>query len=83
MFKSGYEQSIKLLWIAGMVVWFPTVLLLMYRHSESQSYAQASLRSMQVIFVALFGTFWSIAGASWLARLRKTSGGPSTPAAGS
>jgi len=69
--KSGIEQSVKLLWSVGLVVWCPMVLLLWLRLYEAQTFAQASLGTRRLEFVAAIGMFWSLAGSLWLARLRK------------
>jgi hypothetical protein len=66
-------SSIKLLWIAGIVVWCPMVLLLLHRQYQAQTFVQASLAGARLTYVALIGSFWSLAGSLWLAKLRKTS----------
>jgi len=56
--KAGKEQWIKTVWVAGLAIWCATVVLLLKRIPEAQSFAQASSNSMRLTFVALFGTFW-------------------------
>jgi hypothetical protein len=71
---TGVQRSVNLswLWLAGLVVWCPMVLLLWWHLYEAQTFAQASLFSTRLAFVSTFGIFWSIAGARWQARLKKT-----------
>jgi hypothetical protein len=69
--KPGIGQSVKLLWYVGIVAWCPMVLLLWLRLYEAQTFAQASLGSRRLTFVAVIGMFWLLTGSLWLARLRK------------
>jgi hypothetical protein len=68
--KTGQERWVKRLWLAGLAVWGGTILVLLQRLPEAQTYSQASLGSMRLGTVAFIGVFWSLSGAWWLRRLR-------------
>jgi membrane protein DedA with SNARE-associated domain len=72
MSKAGIEKSVFLLWFMGACVWCPMVLVLWWYGYESQTFAQASFNSTRLEMVAGIGTLWSVVGAVWLAKLRKT-----------
>jgi hypothetical protein len=72
MSKIGIEKSVMLLWFMGTCVWCPMVLVLWLQGYETQTFAQASLNSTRLLFVSGIGVLWSLAGAVWLAKLRKT-----------
>jgi hypothetical protein len=65
------EQPVKWLWIMGIVVWFLVIALLWRQLYGAQTFAQASLNSTRLSFVSAIGIFWSLAGAFWLARLKR------------
>jgi hypothetical protein len=72
MSKAGIEKSIKL------YGWWASVSGVQWSRSyggtynEAQTFAQASLNSTRLGLVSAFGIFWSLAGAAWLAKLKKT-----------
>jgi hypothetical protein len=68
--KTGIEKSVILLWFIGTCV--SMVLVLWWHGHETQTFAQASLNSTRLLFVSGTGVLWSLAGAVWLAKLRKT-----------
>jgi len=68
---TGVNQSLKWIWIAGVVLWFAAYLFLSWRHEHAETFAQASYYSMRLVFVALFLTLWGIAPALWQARQKK------------
>jgi hypothetical protein len=70
--KTGIEQPVKWLWIAGIVVWCLMIVLQLRHLYGAQTFAQASLNSTRLGFVSAIGVFWSLAGSFWLARLKKT-----------
>ena len=72
MSKNGIEKSAKLLWVLGNCVWCPMVLILWWHGYQAQTFAQASLNSTRLGLVSAIGIFWSLAGAAWLAKLKKT-----------
>jgi membrane protein DedA with SNARE-associated domain len=72
MSKTGIEKSVRALWVVGIGVWCPTVALLGWHLGEAQTFAQASLNSTRLELVSGIGVLWSLAGAAWLAKLRKT-----------
>ena len=72
MSKTGIEKSVKLLWVVGIGVWGSMVALLWWHLYEAQTFAQASLNSTRLGLVSAIGIFWSLAGAAWLAKLKKT-----------
>jgi hypothetical protein len=72
MSNVGTEASLKVLWMAGTCVWCPMILVLWWHGYEAQTFAQASLNFTRLGVVSCIGVFWSVAGAAWLAKLRKT-----------
>jgi|HubBroStandDraft_1064217.scaffolds.fasta_scaffold1577241_2 hypothetical protein len=72
MSKTGIEKWVMLWWFIGTCVWCPMMLVLWRHGLETQTFAQASLNSTRLLFVSSIGVLWSIAGAVWLAKLRKT-----------
>jgi hypothetical protein len=72
MSKTGIERSVKLLWVVGTCVWCPMVALLWWHGYEAQTFAHASLNSTRLGLVSGIRVLWSLAGAVWLAKLRKT-----------
>ena len=71
MSKTGMEKSVKILWVVGNCLWCSMVPLLWWHTYEAQTAAQASLNSTRLLFVSGIGGLWSLAGAAWLAKLRK------------
>ena len=71
MSKTGIEKSVKILWVVGNCLWCSMVPLLWWHAYEAQTAAQASLNSTRLLFVSGTGGLWSLAGAAWLAKLRK------------
>ena len=69
---TGIEKTVVLLYFIGTCVWCPMMLVLWWHGHESQTFAQASLNSTGLLGVSSLGVLWSIAGAMWLAELRKT-----------
>lgn len=69
--RPGVERLIRLIWYAGIAVWCPMVLFLLWRLPNAQSYAEASLLSTRLGFIAGFGCLWSVAGAIWQAKVKK------------
>jgi hypothetical protein len=69
---TGTEKTVVLLYFIGTCVWCPMMLVLWWRGHETQTFAPASLNSTRLLCVSSFGVLWSIAGAVWLAKLRKT-----------
>ena len=67
----GIEKAVILLYFMGTCVWCPMVLVLWWHGHETQTVAQASLNSTRLLFVCGIGVLWSLAGAVWLAKLRK------------
>ena len=67
----GIEKAVILLYFKGTCVWCPMVLVLWWHGHETQTVAQASLNSARLLCVSGIGVLWSIAGAVWLAKLRK------------
>jgi Na+/melibiose symporter-like transporter len=74
MSKNGIEKSAKLLWVLGNCVWCPMVLILWWHGYQAQTFAQASLSIAQLGTVSGIGAIWSIVGAVWLSKSRKTRG---------
>ena len=74
MSKTGIEKSVKLLWVVGIGVWGSMVALLWWHLYEAQTFAQASLSIAQLGTVSGIGAIWSIVGAVWLSKSRKTRG---------
>jgi hypothetical protein len=72
MSKTGVEKSVKLLWFVGNCFWCPMVLVLWWHGYEAQTFAQASRNITWLGMVSGMGACWSVAGAAWLAKLRKT-----------
>jgi hypothetical protein len=70
--ETGIQKSIMFLWFIGICVWCPMSLFLWWHGHEAQTFAQASLNSTRLLTVSSTGVLWSLAGAVWLARLRKT-----------
>ena len=68
---TGIEKTVILLYFMGTCVWCPMVLVLWWHGHEAQTVAQASLNSTRLLFAIGIGIFWSLAGAVWLAKLRK------------
>jgi hypothetical protein len=68
---TGIEKTVILLYFMGTCVWCPMVLVLWWHGHEAQTVAQASLYSTWLLFASGIGIFWSLAGAVWLAKLRK------------
>jgi hypothetical protein len=71
MSKTGIEKSVMLVWFMGTCVWCPILLVLWWHGHEAQTFAQASLNSTRLLCVSGIGVLWSLAGAVWLAKLRK------------
>jgi hypothetical protein len=69
--KTSIEKSVILLRFIGTCVWCPMVLVLWWHGHETQTFAQASLNSTRLLFVSGTGVLWSLAGAVWLAKLKK------------
>ena len=70
--KTAMEKLAKILWAAGNCVWCPMVLLVWWHGHESQTLARASLKATQLEMVSGIGVLWLVAGAVWLAKLRRT-----------
>ena len=68
--KTGMEESVKLLWLAGNCFWCAMIPLLWWRGYEAQTAAQASLATTRLEMVAGFGGIWAVTGAVWLAKHR-------------
>jgi len=68
---TGMEKTVTFFYFLGTCVWCPMVLVLWWHGHETQTVAQASLNSTRLLFVCGIGVLWSIAGAVWLAKLRK------------
>ena len=71
MSKISVEKWVKLLWVVGTCLWCSMIPLLWWHGYEAQTAAQASLNSTRLLFVSGIGGLWSLAGAAWLAKLRK------------
>lgn len=71
MRMTGVNQSLKWIWIAGVVLWFGAALLLFWNHGKAETFAQASSYYTRIVPISLFGTFWGIAPALWQARQKK------------
>jgi hypothetical protein len=72
MSKTGIEKSVKLFWVVGYCIWVPMVAVLWWHGYEAQTAAQASFNMTRLETVSVIGVIWSVAGAAWLAKLRKT-----------
>lgn len=72
MSKTGIEKSAKLFWLVGCCIWVPMILVLWWHGYEAQTAAQASLSITRLGVVSGIGVIWSVVGAAWLAKLRKT-----------
>ncbi len=72
MFKTAIERPVRLWWIVGNCIWCPLILVLWWHAYESQTFAQASLTVTWLEAVSSIGVLWSVIGAVWLAKLRKT-----------
>jgi hypothetical protein len=70
--KTGIEKLVKILWVVGNCVWCPMVLVLWWHGHESQTFARASFNATRLEMVSGIGVLWLVAGAVWLAKLRKT-----------
>jgi hypothetical protein len=70
--KTATEESVMLLWFIGTCIWCPILLLLWWHGHEALTVAEASLNSSRLLIVSSTGVLWSVAGAVWLAKLRKT-----------
>ena len=73
--KTGLEKSVvlfMLVWFMGTCVWCPMVLVLWWHGYETQTFAQASLNSTRLLCVSSAGVLWSVAGAVWLAKHKRT-----------
>jgi hypothetical protein len=70
--KIGIEVLFKLLWVAGSCLWCSMVLFLWWHGYEAQTAAQASLNITRLGMISGIGILWSVAGAAWLAKHRKT-----------
>jgi hypothetical protein len=68
---TGVEKCVMGIWIAGIVVWFPTALLLWWQGYHAQTFAQAALSNQRLGFVSGLGSLWMFAGIVWRARLKK------------
>jgi hypothetical protein len=68
---AGIEKKVIILYFIGTCVWCPMMLVLWWYGREAQTFAQASLNSTRLACVSGFGVLWSIAGAVWLAKLRR------------
>jgi hypothetical protein len=71
MQTTGIKRSLKILWIAGVVVLATTISILLWRQGHADSYAQASFISSRLMFVSSVTVFWAIAPAIWRARHNK------------
>ena len=69
---TGIEKSVVLLYFIGTCIWCPMVLVLWWHGHEAQTFAQASLNSTRLLYLSGTGILWSLVGAVWLAKLRKT-----------
>jgi hypothetical protein len=65
------EKSVMLVWFLGTCVWCPILIVVWLHGYKAQTFAQASLNRTRLAWVSGFGVVWSVAGAVWLAKLRK------------
>jgi len=72
MSEPGTEKSVKLWWVVGNCLWCSLVSLLWWHGYEAQTAAQASLNITRLGMVSGIGALWSVAGAAWLVKHRKT-----------
>jgi hypothetical protein len=72
MSKTAIEKSVRLLWVVGNFLWCSMAPLLWWHGYEAQTAAQASLNITRLGMVSGIGALWSVVGAVWLAKYRKT-----------
>jgi hypothetical protein len=70
---TGVNQSLKWIWIAGMVMWLAAMFFLLWKQYNARMCAcgHASSDYMRIVPVSLFGTFWASAAALWRARQKE------------
>ena len=70
MQMTGVNQSLKWIWIAGLVLWLAAMFFLLLKQYNAGMCACGHLSSdyLRIVPVSLFGAFWGIAAALWQAR---------------
>ena len=73
MRMTGVNQSLKWIWIAGLVLWLAAMFFLLLKQYNAGmcGCGHASFEYMRIVPVSLFGTFWAAAAALWRARQKE------------
>jgi hypothetical protein len=72
MRMAGVNQSLKWIWIAGMVLWLAAMFFLLWKqYNAGCACGHLSSDYLRIVPVSLFGTFWGISAALWQARQKK------------
>jgi hypothetical protein len=72
MRKAALQNSLKWLWILGVVVWGSGVSFLLWQLPHAESFKQASFYSTRLMYVSCLGVFWGITPAISRAVLKRS-----------